>query len=343
MDGTPKTLLEAITYFADPARAHAYAVKYRWPNGIACPRHGCGSADVQVLYSRNMWRCKECKRDFSVKVGTIFEHSPIPLTKWLPAIWLLTNTKNGTSSCELARDLGVTQKTAWFMFHRIREGMRGKTYARLGPRVEVDETYVGGRKRVSHPLAALGRKHLGPRAGKTIVLGLVERSERNRAGNVRAMVVPNVTRATLHGAISEHVERGSTVYTDSWPAYTGLLDYMHYVINHDEDYVRGHIHTNTIENFWSLLKRSLKGTYICARPFHLSRYVDEQAFRFNTRDVKDGIRFAMALKRTDDTRLTYKTLTSANPRAGTMARPKIHKPRRRHVTDAPITGKSDRT
>jgi transposase-like protein/IS1 family transposase len=301
----PQTLQEAILYFADKQRAHDYMVNLRWPNGIACPRFGCGSADVQIIATRKIWRCKECKRDFSTKVGTIFEDSALGLDKWLPAVWLIASAKNGISSYEIKRALGLgSQRTAWFMLHRIRLAMQSKTFEKLSGSVEVDETYVGGKKRSSHPLAGRGRKSKGPRDGKTVVMGIIE-----RRGKVRAFVVPDVTRATLHGRINQYVEVGANVYTDAWPAYRHLVNYAHYVVNHDEEYVRGHIHTNTIENFWSLLRRALRGTYIAARPFHLSRYIDEQAFRFNTRDLTDGDRFALAAKAIEGCRVTWDELT----------------------------------
>lgn len=303
----PQTLLEAIRYFGDADRAHEFMLKIRFPNGVACPRMGCGNADVQFIATRKIWRCKECKRQFSVKVGTIFEDSPIGLDKWLPTVWLLASNKNGISSLELHRALGVTQKTAWFMLHRVRLAMQTGTFEKLAGKVEVDETYVGGRVRHSKP-GPTGKKSKGPRSGKTMVMGLVERQ-----GKVRAFVVPDVTRATLHGRIREHVEPGTVVYTDAWHSYKGLVDYVHYVVNHDYEYVNGHIHTNTIENFWSLLRRALHGTYIAARPWHLHRYVDEEAFRFNTRDMKDGDRFVEAVRKVDGKRLTYRALTAGRP------------------------------
>jgi transposase-like protein len=299
----PTTLQEAIVYFADPDRAQDFMVSLRWPNGVACPRQGCGNANVQYISTRKIWRCKECKKQFSVKVNSIFEDSPIPLSKWLPAVWLLAACKNGISSYELSKDLGVTQRTAWFMLHRIRLAMQTKSFEKIAGPVEVDETYVGGRVRHGKP-GKIGHWSKGPRHGKTVVLGIME-----RRGKVRAFVIPDVTRKTLHTYIKAHVDEGQNVYTDAWHCYTGLVNYAHYVVNHDIEYVRGHVHTNSIENFWSLLRRALRGTYIAARPFHLSRYIDEEAFRFNTRDMKDGERFALAAKATDGCRLTYKELT----------------------------------
>ena len=316
----PKTLLGAVKYFANADRAHAYAVATRWPYGVACPRQGCGSAAVQFIATRKLWRCKECKKQFTVKVGTIFEDSPIPLTKWLPAVWLLVNTKNGTSSCELARALGVTQKTAWFMLHRVREAMKAPEYQdKLSGYVEADETYVGGKAKNRHaaPYSAVKKdgarrkRSLGPSHGKAIVMGMIQRY----GGRVRAMTVHETTGAHLKGRIRTHVQKGSTIYTDAHRAYIGLdAEYLHYVVIHAVRYVEGHVHTNSIENFWSCLKRTLHGTYIAARPEHLDAYVDEQVFRFNEREDNDGGRFVKALKGADGKRLTYAQLTEKGSR-----------------------------
>jgi len=313
---TPRTLIEAVTYFADPDRAHAYAVKMRWPNGIACPRMGCGSASVQVIASRKKWRCKECKRQFSVRVGTIFEDSPIPFTKWLPAFWLLANTKNGTSSHELGRALGVTQKTAWFMFHRIRLAMKDTSIAPLSGEVEADETFVGGKQRSTYTtdLGFKKSKH-GPATGKTTVFGVIQRGvrETKTRSRVRAMVVPNHKASSLIPRIYSNVLPGSVLYTDALRSYRRTdHDYTHKFIDHSLRYVEGRVHTNNIENFWSCLKRTLHGTYIAPRAFHLEAHVDEQVFRFNERGDNDSGRFAKALKNADGRRVTYKALTKSH-------------------------------
>ncbi len=321
MDRTPTTLLEAVTFFADPDRAHEYAVTMRWPNGIACPRQGCGSASVQVIATRKLWRCKECKRQFSVRVGTIFEDSPISFSKWLPAFWLLTNTKNGTSSCELGRALGVSQKTAWFMLHRIRETMGTRTFAsKFAGEVEVDETFVGGKAVNKHG-------NVGSRRGrglvrksrvaddKAVVFGMVQR-DANGKTRVRAEKVNDTQTRTLLPRVLDNVAAGSTVYTDAAFTYQSLASwgYDHHVIDHAVKYVEGRVTTNRIENFWSCVKRTLHGTYIAVRPFHLDAYLDEQVFRFNERDDNDGGRFVNALKRADGKRLTYAALTTSHPR-----------------------------
>jgi transposase-like protein len=314
---TPATLIEAVTYFSDPDRAFAYAVKLRWPNGIACPRMGCGSASVQFIATRKWWRCKECKRQFSVKVGTIFEESPIPMTKWLPALWLLANTKNGTSSHELGRALGVTQKTAWFMLHRIREAMKDPNAPPFSGEVEADESYVGGRARAT-ARNVYGRKMMkhGPFEGKATVFGLAERAKGNtRRSRVRAMVVPNHSAKALMPKLFANVLPDSVLYTDALGSYHAADHaYIHEFVDHSMKYVEGRIHTNTIENFWSCLKRTLHGTYIAPRAFHLDAYLDEQVFRFDAREDNDAGRFVAVLKSTDGRRVTYKTLTSSHPR-----------------------------
>jgi len=309
---TPKTLLEAITTFANPEVAHDFVKGLRWPYGVACPRHGCGSADVrEIRGKRPRWYCRECKREFTAKVGTIFEDSPIGFDKWLPAMWLLSSAKNGISSMEVHRALGVTQKTAWFMLHRIRLAMQEGHMERLSGEVEVDETYVGGGPRHRKPRSANLAKHGGEgyqepvkTYEKTAVMGL-----RERGGRVRAFVIPNAKMFTLYSRLRDNVEPGSTVYTDAHPGYLPAdRRFVHHVINHSVEYVRGHVHTNNIENFWSVLKRTIGGTYICPRPRHLDRYLDEQIFRFNERENTDGPRFAKAVKGADSKRLTYKAL-----------------------------------
>ncbi|MGP6189689.1 MAG: IS1595 family transposase [Vulcanimicrobiaceae bacterium] len=301
----PETMLEAVRQFADPQVAHDFFVQIRFPNGVACPRMGCGSARVAYMANVCRWYCNECKKQFSAKVGTIFEDSPIGLDKWLPAIWLIASNRNGISSYEIARALSVTQKTAWFMLHRIREAMRNESYEKIAGPVEVDETFVGGK--VKAPRNAAGRAvRRGPNYGKTTVMGMVERK-----GNVRAFVVPSNRRYTLADKIREHIERGATVYTDGLASYARLNEeYTHHVIDHAVEYVRGHVHTNNIEGFWSVFKRTIRGTYIAPRPQHLQRYVEEQVFRFNARHDGDGPRFADACKGADGKRLTYKALVA---------------------------------
>jgi transposase-like protein len=308
----PTTLQQAILYFAEYANCHAAMMAVRWPDGVVrCPR--CGSDRVTYLANARVWKCyeKHPLAKFSLKVGTIFEDSPLSLSKWLPALWLLTNCKNGISSYELARALGVTQKTGWFMLSRLRLALQSKDGGKLGGEVEADETYIGGKARNMH---ADKRKRLNVKrgrsiAGKIAVMGLLQRHGPDGHSTVRTEVLGGLRRSHVQGHVRAHVEPGATVHTDAFSSYTGLdSDYTHNVIDHAEAYVNGNVHTNGMENFWSLLKRAIKGTYVSIEPFHLFRYLDEQAFRFNERGDNDGGRFAKAIKAVVGRRLTYKAL-----------------------------------
>jgi len=303
----PQTLQEAILYFSVPENCLTYLAVRRpeWKDGVICPT--CGSDKVGFLKNQLRWQCsnRHAKRQFSVKVGTIFEDSPLGLDKWLPAMWLILNAKNGISSCEIARALGVTQKTAWFMLHRIRLAQQGKHGGKLGGEVEIDETFIGGKARNMHK--AKRERVITGTGGKdkTIVLGMIE-----RGGNVRAMVVDSRGKKELQGRVREHVEAGAAIFTDELLSYDGLSqDYKHAVIDHAVEYVNDNVHTNSMENFWSLLKRGLHGTYISVEPFHLFRYIDEQAFRFNYRKMTDGERFDIGVREIVGKRLTYAELT----------------------------------
>jgi transposase-like protein len=316
----PTTLVEAIEYFADPKRSLDHMAAIRWPDGVTCP--SCGCKTVSFLKTRRIWKCSvdHPKRQFSVKVGTIFEDSPIPLNKWFAAIWLLSNCKNGVSSHEIHRDLGTTQRTAWFVLHRVRLALHtGSFEKKLSREIEIDETFVGERSRNMHRAERMQKITGTGGVGKTAVVALLERH-----GEVRAQVVPNVRKKTLAPIISEHVESSSTVYTDQLRSYQGLEDdYVHHVINHAEKYVDGRIHTNGAENFWSVLKRTLKGTYIHVAPFQLDRYIDEQTWRFNNRKTTDGGRFEKAVSSVIGKRLTYRELTGADDEAKQEAPPTI--------------------
>jgi transposase-like protein len=307
------TLRDAILYFADFEHCRQFMVELRWPDGnVKCPQ--CGSHKVCYLTKNRVWKCYaiHAKPRFTLKTGTIFEDSPIPLEKWLPAVWMLLNCKNGISSWELHRALGVTQKTAWFMLHRIRLAMQSQTFNKLGGPdgpVEVDETFIGGKARNMH---VSKRRQLGisgpagPAAGsKAVVMGILE-----HGGTVRTATVEERSKATLQGTIHEHVEAGSAVFTDAPMAYVGLdKAFAHQIIDHAEEYVRGNVHTNGLENFWSLLKCGLHGTYVSVEPFHLFRYVDEQASRYNNRNMDDLERFVFGMRHIVGQRLTYKQLT----------------------------------
>jgi transposase-like protein len=307
----PDTLLDAIKFFSDPDMSLGFVAKLHWPDGvITCPR--CEAVDPLFLATRRIWKCRSCKKQFSAKVGTIFEDSPISLDKWLPALWFVVNCKNGISSYELARDLGVTQKTAWFMAHRIRLATQTGTYGKMSGEVEVDETFIGGKARFMHKHKRAEKiKGRGP-MGKTAVMGLLARHGEDGHSTVTAKVVPNIKRKSLSPEVRLHVEEGSEVFTDTLSSYAGLgAEYVHGVINHAEKYVEGKIHTNGMENFWSLLKRSIHGTYVSVEPFHLFRYLDEQSFRFNSRKLTDGLRFLRAAAGIIGKRLTYAELIGA--------------------------------
>lgn len=311
---SPQTLQEAIVYFSDPERAFVYAVNLRWPTGkVACPR--CDCKELSFTKTRLIWFCKGCKRQFSVKVGTIFEDSALSLDKWMTAVWMIVNCKNGISSHELARALGITQKSAWFMLHRVREALHVPAQgSKLGggssSELEADETFIGGKVRNMHAdrrLRFAQQGGIGAKTGKTVVMGILDRSTRQ----MRAAVVPDVKRETLQNQILKNVKYGSTIYTDDAVAYDKLKwRFVHDCVNHAERYVNGRVHTNGLENFWSLLKRGLAGTYVAVEPFHLDRYVDEQVFRFNNRkDMSDADRFQKAMYQINHKRLTYETLT----------------------------------
>ncbi|MFY9823837.1 MAG: IS1595 family transposase [Thermoanaerobaculia bacterium] len=305
----PSTLLSAVTYFADADTCLNFMVELRWPGGVTCPT--CGSTEVTFLPARKLWQCKtkHPRRQFSAKVGTIFEDSPLGLDKWLPALWMVVNCKNGISSYEMSRALGITQKSAWFMDHRLRLAVQNGTFEPMFGEVEVDETFIGGAARFMHEDKRAEKITGTGGAGKTAVMGLLERHGPDGHSRVKAKVVPNVRRKTMSPEIRQTVTKGSEVFTDSLPSYNDLSDvYTHLVINHAERYVDGKIHTNGMENFWSLLKRSIKGTYVSVEPFHLFRYLDEQSFRFNTRKVSDGARFLLAAAGIIGKRVTYKEL-----------------------------------
>ena len=306
----PKTLQQAIVFFSNPDNALAYMVKLRWPRGVECPT--CGRKDVVFLTNQRKWQCKSvhAKRQFTAKVGTIFEDSPISLDKWLTAMWMLTNCKNGISSYEIARTIGVTQKSAWFMMHRIRLGMETIAFRQLGGKnkeVEADETFIGGKAANMHAEKHARRIARTRTKDKTAVFGLLE-----RGGEVRATVVANRKRASLQPEIVKHVKEETPVYTDAFMSYDTLRSrYQHQAIDHAFGYVRGRVHTNGLENFWSLLKRSIKGTYVSVEPFHLQRYVTEQVFRYNNRKQPNGdsARFEQVASQVLGKRITYAELT----------------------------------
>jgi len=252
-----------------------------------------------------LWTCLGCRKQFSVKVGTIFEDSPIGLDKWLVAMWMLANCKNGVSSYEVSRAIKVTQRTAWFMLHRIRHAQHNGSINKMTGTIEADETFIGGKARNMHADKRAEKIHGRGPMGKAIVFGLLDRE----TGKVRTSVVSGRRKSHLHREIRENVEAGSELNTDALKSYEGLNEFTHKVVDHAEEYVNGTVHTNRLENFWSLLKRAIKGTYVSVEPFHLVRYLDEQSFRYNERHHTDAERFAKVLCSVRGKRLTYDALT----------------------------------
>lgn len=321
----PKTLMEAVRYFADPQRTHDLAVRLRWPNGVRCPT--CNSEGVRFFVAtaksrsktpkpnqqRRLFECKakHPKRQFTVKTGSIFEDSPLPLDVWFVAIWSVANCKNGISSYELARATGITQKSAWHVLHRIRVAMDAGGLTPMGGIVEADETYVGGLAKNMDAHKREKRITKANASDKAVVMGLLQRGDGTVPSRVHARVIRNANSKVIQGMVRRNVEPGSMLFTDSLLSYRGLgVDYFHAYVNHAVGYVRGHVHSNGVENFWSLLKRSIRGTYVSVDPTHLQRYVGEQAFRFNERKGTDLTRFRSVLGSVAGKRLTWKDLTN---------------------------------
>jgi len=307
-----KTLREAVIHFADFENCKRLMVQLRWPDGVVkCPH--CGAEKITWLAKNRVWKCYtgHSMPKFSLKTGTIFEDSPIGLDKWLPALWLIVNCKNGISSCELGRDLGVTQKTAWFIAHRLRFALTDGGSDLLCGEVEADETYIGGKARNMHKDVRAQKITGTGGKDKTAVMGILQ-----RGGKVKTKVVSNVKKKSLQAEVRKHVEAGSALFTDALKSYEGLNEFEHQVVDHAVQYVDGKVHTNGLENFWSLLKRGLNGTYVSVEPFHLFRYLDEQAYRYNNRkDMDDYDRFELALRQVTGKRLTYQHLTGKDREA----------------------------
>lgn len=319
----PTTLQQAILYFSDPVNCREYMVARRWPNGVECPK--CGSKNVLFMEKYNRWHCREkhAAPQFTLKTGTIFEDSPLGLDKWLTAMWMIVNCRNGVSSWEIHRALKITQKSAWFMDHRIRLALQQGSLVKLGGNsgeVEADETFIGGKARNMHKDVKARRirsKQGNSAQDKVLVMGMLE-----RGGHVRTEILHNRFTETLREKMNKHVSVGTALFTDELQAYKGLKDeYVHEFVDHAERYVNGRVHTNGIENFWSLLKRGLNGTYVSVEPFHMFRYLDEQAFRYNYRKdadgnkLDDGQRFSIALSQIVGKRLTYAELTGKERQA----------------------------
>jgi transposase-like protein len=305
----PKTLQEAILYFSDAKNCREYLIARRWPNGVVCPR--CGSTKVVFLEKYKRWQCSVSHdaRQFTAKTGTVMEDSPISLDKWLMAMWLIGNCKNGISSYEVHRAIGITQKSAWFMDHRIRLAVGLEPAEKASGHVEADETFIGQKARNMHK-SVRARKITGTGGhDKTAVMGILERGKDGKHSTARTTVIPSRKKKTLHAEVRKHVEVGAALYTDALESYTGLDEFQHQVVDHALKYVEGSVHTNGMENFWSLLKRGLHGTYISVEPFHLFRYLDEQVFRFNNRKLTDTERFSLVVTGVVGKRLTFDELT----------------------------------
>ena len=309
MEPVLDTLKEAIEYFANPANCREYIVARRWPDGVTCPR--CGSKNVTFLEKYNRWQCsaRHDGRQFTAKTGTIFEDSPLGLDKWLMAMWQVVNCKNGVSSYEVHRAIGITQKSAWFMDHRIRHALTLGTINKLSGQIEADETYIGGKARNMHSSKRAAKITGTGGKDKTAVMGILERGSKATGSRVRTKIVDNTKKKALQSEIREHVLVGSALFTDALRSYNGLDEFQHEVVDHTVEYVRGEVHTNGLENFWSLLKRGINGTYISVEPFHLFRYLDEQVFRYNNRKMNDGERFDLAVRAAIGKRLTWDQLT----------------------------------
>ena len=308
-DGFPETLVECIEQFSDADRANECMTRMRWPQGVECPR--CQSKNLREIKTRRLWVCKDCTghNQFSVKVGSIFEDSPIKMGKWLTAIWLILNAENGLSSYELHRSIGVTQKSAWFMLHRLRTAVETGSFQKMHGTVEADETFVGGSADFMHKKVkkakGIGRGH----TTKTAVMALLEQAGEKGKSRVRAKVIKNTKKQTSKVVTDEAVETGSTLHTDPWIAGQSLGSaYVHKFVDHAVEYVRDGVSTNGLENFFCLLRRTLRGTYVQVNAEHLFRYLNEQVFRFNARKGKDADRFMEVLGRVAGRRLTYKQL-----------------------------------
>jgi transposase-like protein len=315
----PKTLLQAVRYFANPDTCEEFMREIKWHgNEPNCPQ--CGSSRIGEIKTRRMLQCKSCRKQFSSTVGTMFEDSPLSLDKWFVAVWAIANCKNGISSHELSRTIGVSQRTAWFMLHRIRVAMDCADGDKFDGTSEMDTTYVGGKAANMHTKRREQLIQGRGAVGKTAVHGILQRGTDSRTSRVNAAVIGDNGAISTMSHIKQTVQHGSTVYTDEARAYDNLIkDYIHQAVDHSVEYVKGAVHTNGIENFWSLFKRSVKGTYVHVMPYHLFRYVSEQVYRFNYRKLTDANRFWLLLNKVVGKRLTYRMLAAVDD-AGFMGK-----------------------
>ena len=298
------SLLELVQAFPTEQHAIDHLRTLRWgvdDERAYCPH--CGSTRVMHFADNRNHKCHDCRKRFSIKVGTIFQDSKISLVKWFMAIWLITSHKKGIASTQLAKDIKVTQKTAWFMLHRLRHAAETKSFqAPLDGDVEVDETYIGGKSKNMHAKDRKARKQYD----KATVMGVKQRN-----GELRTQHVPAATRDVLQGTVRDNVAPGSRVHTDGDVKYRGLsADYNHAYVNHAAgEYVREGVHTNSIESVWALFKRQLTGTHHWVSKKHLQAYLNEMTWRMNRREMDEGVRVNDLLKHVDG-RLTYKALTA---------------------------------
>ncbi len=299
------SLYEFFQKFPNEDAARQFFEAERWPSGVACAH--CGSCDVAecVNHKPMPYRCRDCRKHFSVRTATVLTESKLPLHKWLMAIYMMTTARKGIPSTQMARELGITQKSAWFLAQRIRETwLASQGGGDMGPEVEVDETYIGGKNKNRHE----NKKVKGSGShGKAAVVGI-----RGRTGEIRAAHLATVDKGALHGLIAQHVRLGSTVFTDGLRTYRGMTGYNHVAVDHTiSEYVREMAHTNGIESFWALLKRGYYGIYHFMSAKHLHRYVNEFSFRHNTTKVSTLEFMAMTVARSEGKRLTYQGLINA--------------------------------